>query len=306
MLPQTKIRSAGAPIVLAHGLFGFTRIGLGRFTLTPYFRAIPEVLRRAGNRVLVTRVPSIAGVEDRARRLGEQILHAFPDEPVHVIGHSMGGLDARRLLADPAWQRRILSLTTIGTPHLGTALADFAKLRVGRVFRLLTALGIDPQGCLDVTRRAARRFHRSQAVPADLPCFSVAGNPTPETVCWPLTRTHAALCELEGPNDGLVPVDSALAFGTPLPDWPVDHLRQMNWIAPAKPTRSSRRRSSSTPHLISASRVTRVRRRRPCERRRKGGRLRHVERRPSDSVIAFAQAHAVLALLPLALGPSIG
>ena len=65
----------------------------------------------------------------------------------------MGGLDARRLLADPAWRRRVLSLTTIGTPHLGTALADFAKLRVGRVFRLLNALGIDPQGCLDITRR---------------------------------------------------------------------------------------------------------------------------------------------------------
>ena len=28
----------------------------------------------------------------------------------------------------------------------------------------------------------------------------------------------------------MVPVDSALAFGTPLPDWPVDHLRQMNWM----------------------------------------------------------------------------
>ena len=185
---------------------------------------------RAGNRVLVTRVPSIAGVEQRAGRLGEQILKAFPDEPVHVIGHSMGGLDARRLLANPAWQRRIKSLSTIGTPHLGTALADFAKLRVGRIFRLLSSMGIDPQGCLDVTRRAARRFNRKHPAPPDVPCISVAGNPTPETVCWPLTRTFAALSELEGPNDGLVPLDSALAFGTPLPHWPVDHLRQMNWM----------------------------------------------------------------------------
>ena len=63
-----------------------------------------------------------------------------------------------------------------------------------------------------------------------MPCISVAGNPTPETVCWPLTRTFAALSELEGPNDGLVSVESALAFGTPLPHWPVDHLRQMNWM----------------------------------------------------------------------------
>ena len=161
MLPQPQIPLLGAPIVLAHGLFGFTRIGLGRITLTPYFRSIPELLRGAGNRVLVTRVPSIAGVEHRAGRLGEQILKAFPDEPVHLIGHSMGGLDARRLLADSSWQRRVLSLTTVGTPHLGTALADFAKLRVGRIFRMLSSMGIDPQGCLDITRRAARRFNRT-------------------------------------------------------------------------------------------------------------------------------------------------
>ncbi len=230
MLPQTKIARLDAPIVLAHGLFGFARIGFGRITVTPYFRSIPQSLTAAGNRVLVTRVPPIAGVERRAGRLGEQILKAFPDEPVHLIGHSMGGLDARRLLADPSWQKRVLSLTTVGTPHLGTALADFAKLRVGRVFRILSALGVDPQGCLDVTRSAARRFNRTHSKPLPLPCFSVAGKPTPETVCWPLTRTFAALTELEGPNDGLVPVDSALAFGTPLPDWPVDHLRQMNWM----------------------------------------------------------------------------
>jgi triacylglycerol lipase len=122
-------------------------------------------------------------------------------------------------------------LTTIGTPHLGSTLADFAKLRVGRVYRLLSALGIDPQGCVDVTRQRARRLHRRNPTPASVLCFSVAGDPPAEHVCWPLRRVHAALAELEGPNDGLVSVESALEFGTPLPIWPVDHLRQLNWMA---------------------------------------------------------------------------
>jgi triacylglycerol lipase len=52
-------------------------------------------------------------------------------------------------------------------------------------------------------------------------------------VTWPLLRLHTILSELEGPNDGLVSVASAQAFGTPLPAWPVDHLRQMNWMTPA-------------------------------------------------------------------------
>jgi triacylglycerol lipase len=234
MLPQPTFARLDAPIILAHGLFGFTRIGVGPLTLTSYFRGIPQALEAAGNRVLVTRVQPIAGVERRARRLGEQIQKAFGDEPVHLIGHSMGGLDARRLLADESWHDRILSVTTIGTPHLGSSLADFAKLRVGRVYRLLEALKIDPQGCLDVTRKAALRFHERFVAPRHVPCFSVAGNPPAHEVCWPLRHLHAVLSEIEGPNDGLVSVDSANAFGSPLPSWPVDHLRQMNWLAPTE------------------------------------------------------------------------
>ena len=34
----------------------------------------------------------------------------------------------------------------------------------------------------------------------------------------------------KAPNDGLVSTESAHAFGTPLPIWPADHLRQVNWL----------------------------------------------------------------------------
>jgi triacylglycerol lipase len=229
MQPRLTFPRLDAPIVLAHGLGGFARIGVGPVTLTTYFRGIPEALEASGNRVLVTRVPPLAGVETRAKRLGELIEASFGDQPVHLIGHSMGGLDSRRLLCDPAWRGRVLSLTTIGTPHLGSWLADFAKLRVGRVYRLLERMGVDPRGCLDVTRVEARRFHERNPAPTDVPCFCVAGEPSVGAVCWPLRRFYAILSELDGPNDGLVSTESAHAFGTPLPVWPADHLRQLNW-----------------------------------------------------------------------------
>jgi triacylglycerol lipase len=231
MLHPLPFARLDAPIVLAHGLGGFSRIGVGRVTLTTYFRGIPEALIASGNRVLVTRVPPLAGVTKRANRLGEQIAQAFGDEPVHLIGHSMGGLDSRQLLADPAWVGRVLSLTTIGTPHLGSSLADFAKIRVGRIYDMLAAVGIDPQGCLDVTCGAARRFHERNPLPSGVPCFCVAGDPVSESVGWPLRRLHAVLLQMEGPNDGLVSVESANAFGTPLPAWPADHFQQLNWVA---------------------------------------------------------------------------
>ena len=230
MIPQVSFARLDAPIVLAHGLGGFSRIGVGPVTFATYFRGIPQAMQSAGNRVLVTRVPPLAGVDRRAHRLGEQIEEALGDQPVHLIGHSMGGLDSRRLLTDPAWRGRILSLTTIGTPHLGSWLADFAKLRVGRIYRLLERMGVDPRGCVDVTRGEAGRFHDRNPAPSDVPCFSVAGEPIEDSVCWPLRRFHAILSELDGPNDGLVSTESAVAFGTPLPVWPADHLRQMNWL----------------------------------------------------------------------------
>ncbi|WP_337175263.1 hypothetical protein [Paludisphaera sp.] len=223
-----------APIILAHGLFGFSRIGFGPLTLTSYFRGIPQVLRDAGNRVLTTRVHPTASVEFRAVRLGFRIDTYFPDEPVHIIAHSMGGLDARRLLAVPGWRDRILSLTTIATPHAGSILADFAKLKVGRIYRLLEAMRIDYRGFLDVTRLASRRFNRTHGRIDDVPCFSIAGDPEPGDVSWPLRRLHEALAEMEGANDGLVPAASATAFGTPLDPWPLDHLHQMNWLTHAR------------------------------------------------------------------------
>jgi triacylglycerol lipase len=91
---------------------------------------------------------------------------------------------------------------------------------------------LDPTGFVDITRLSARRFHRRHPQPCDLPCFSVAGVPSPGEVTWPLVRLYAMLAELEGPNDGLVPATSAQAFGTPLTAWPADHLRQMNWMTP--------------------------------------------------------------------------
>lgn len=218
-----------APIVLAHGLFGFERVCIGPFTLATYFRGIPELLRAMGNRVLVTRVHPTAGIRRRARKLGERILTAFPDEPVHIIGHSMGGLDARELLTEPGWSDRVLSLTTIATPHLGSTLADAAGRRFGPVYRLLKAIGWDHEGFHDLKPSRARRWHEATPEPSDVACFSVAGDPPPDDVCFLLRRLHASMRRWEGPNDGLVSVRSSEAFGTPLEAWPSDHLQQMNW-----------------------------------------------------------------------------
>jgi len=217
-----------APIVLAHGLFGFGRIGLGPLTFWAYFRGIPELLRSLGHRVLVTQVHPTAGIRRRAALLGDRINRSFPDQPVHIIGHSMGGLDARVLLTDDTWEDRILSLTTIATPHLGSTLADVARRQFGPIYRLLKTVGWDHEGFLDLIPERARRWHDAHPAP-NVPCYSVAGDPTPDDVSWPLRRFYGLMSRWEGANDGLVSVESSLGFGSPLKPWPTDHFQQMNW-----------------------------------------------------------------------------
>ena len=231
-----------SPIVLAHGLFGFERIGFGPLTLARYFRALPDELRAAGSRVLVTKVHPTAAVRRRGQILGARIEAAFGREPVHVVGHSMGGLDARSLLAEPGWgEGRVLSLTTVGTPHLGSFLADIAEVNMSGIYHILRHAGWDHGGFLDITTDRARRWHEETPAPSGVPCYSVAGDPASGEICGPMRRWHALLERVEGANDGVVSVASALAFGEPLPSWPVDHLRQLGWLCgPARGDRLRR------------------------------------------------------------------
>src|SRR4051812_1188659 len=107
LVPRLK-----APIVLAHGLFGFDRLGVGPVGID-YFPGIPAALRAAGNRVLVPRVRPMGGIADRAAQLKAFLDREAPGEPIHVFGHSMGGLDSRYMISCLGMAGRVLSLTTL-------------------------------------------------------------------------------------------------------------------------------------------------------------------------------------------------
>src|SRR5207248_9413797 len=105
---------------------------------------------------------------------------------------------------------RVLSLTTVGTPHRGSPFADWGVRRlkrvVGPVFRLL---GLPEQGFYDVTTESCQAFN--EQVP-DVPAvryFSVAGHCHGGWVSAQWLLPHAVVSRAEGPNDGLVSQASA-------------------------------------------------------------------------------------------------
>ena len=108
---------AAPPLVLVHGLFDTPEI----------FRGLRHYLGNRREPLLAPHLPHRLGatsLETLAQRLGEQIEAAFGvEQPVDVLGFSMGGLIARtwiQLFGGAARTRRFLS---VASPHGGSLVA---------------------------------------------------------------------------------------------------------------------------------------------------------------------------------------
>src|SRR5438874_1137643 len=82
-------------IVLMHGVLGFGRSILG----VDYFNGVAERLRRFPNaHIFTTEVNPLGTIKVRAEEAAHEIATSGELEekkPIHIIAHSMGGLDAR-------------------------------------------------------------------------------------------------------------------------------------------------------------------------------------------------------------------
>lgn len=131
-----------APYVLAHGINSNAETwdeGSARAVLT--------TLNDAGvlyTRFSVTPNGSVAG---NARELRDQIrafLEPLAADKVHVIAHSKGGLDTQAMVA-LAPPFKVLSLSTLSTPHLGSVAADLSIIQQTEADDLVNS-GADPNG----------------------------------------------------------------------------------------------------------------------------------------------------------------
>jgi triacylglycerol lipase len=226
---QTEIPKLNAPIVLVHGLLGFDRICAFRRVLKDYFPGIREQLEAGGNRVLAARVSPTAGVARRAEDLKRFIQCELPTGPFHIIGHSMGGLDARYMTTKLGMETRVQSLTTIGTPHRGSTFADWGVPRLGRLLApILRFLFIPYQAFYDLMTDSCRRFNEDVPNIPGVRYFSVAGQCDRALIGPEWWLPYRLVQRAEGPNDGVVSVASA-TWGEHTDVWAGDHLNIVNW-----------------------------------------------------------------------------
>jgi triacylglycerol lipase len=206
----------------------------------PYFRGVASAFPGA----LFPDVPTLGTVPTRAQALAERINAAFPNGPIHIVAHSMAGLDSRFVLSNNllGLAGRIASLSTISTPHRGSPIADLLvgpqpslldprRLTYDVLIHLAAELGLSVGALGDLTSSFAAAFNpRNPNVP-NVGYYSYAGSGMESFLLKP---SHMFI-DFVGhtpdgkANDGLVTVESA--SWTPLAEspWPTDHIGEVGY-----------------------------------------------------------------------------
>ncbi len=215
---------AGRRVLVAYGLLGEATAALRRFGID-YMWAQQDWLRAVGAAPEVVRTPTAASVSANAARIRAALL--ADARPALVIAHSKGGLEALAALLDPAAAARCAAFVAFQSPFAGTPVADaVANSRAlhGLALAGVRALGIgNGEGLRDLTTPVRAAWMRAHAgavaeLVERLPVVAAAtalddgalrggGRDRAYGVAARWLERRA------GPNDGLVPVSSALLPG---------------------------------------------------------------------------------------------
>ncbi|WP_264480639.1 esterase/lipase family protein [Psychrobacter sp. I-STPA6b] len=120
--PSSDLNKTQYPVILAHGLAGWTRL----FGIIDYWHGIPEALMSNGADVYATKTSSLHDSEYRGEQLLQQvktITAITGKQKVNLIGHSHGGHDIRYVAA--VAPESVASVTSVASPHQGSKMADW-------------------------------------------------------------------------------------------------------------------------------------------------------------------------------------
>ncbi len=217
---MTQANRRQPKIVLLCGMLGFTRM-----LCWEYFRGVPAMLQKQGFTVLIPQMPLAQRSETRARFLAKFLEHE--SGPLHLIAHSMGGVDARFYIRHLGGRRKTASLTTLASPHRGSILADHEMNTWYSPYRHLPAV-------TDLTLAAMADFNK-QTPNCDMVVYRSysAARPVHE-LPWLMRRFGRRIEAIEGANDSQVSVTSAI-WGEHIATLSCDHfeLTGMNiWFNP--------------------------------------------------------------------------
>lgn len=203
-----------------------------------YFHGL-EAHLKGKHETLFPDVSALGSSKDRADALAKQIAAKFPQGPIHIVAHSMGGLDGRTLIGGNlqglSAPGRVRSLTTLSTPHHGSPVADLllgeGAIPVpvfvrGPIDAAIAALGIPVGALRDLTTKGASAIPDAAKSHPDIHyrSYFASGRPGFLKTSVLLAPTHSFISLSTGqPNDGLVTLESAKYGEFQQPFWECDH-----------------------------------------------------------------------------------
>lgn len=184
----------------------------------------------------------MSSLKKRAEKLHQYLDDNFAGQEINLVGHSMGGLDCRYLIAHiPNKDYIVKSLSTVATPHRGSSFMDWCRdnLGVGHIGTLaqreandaviahLESLHhenliydskqyilpkilkpVDAPAFSNLTRDYCAEFNKVTPDDPNIRYFSYAAH-TNLKPYQALAFSHYIVNQKEGVNDGLVSVESA-------------------------------------------------------------------------------------------------
>lgn len=240
--------------VLIPGLLGFDQLGG-----VAYFRGVERLLlsalaadARVEHIVRVVPTAPTAGIERRAAVLRDETLRLLdahaPIAALHLVGHSTGAVDARRLLTpqDPLpgiapILQRVQTLISLTAPQQGAPLAHAATSLGGpTLLAVLAMLAGSEQSRVSVAATAAALSLLARIVPGEGPLDDLVGHLVDPRL-WTWLRSVA--CDQAALTD-LTPAAMA-AFNARTPDRPgVRYACVLARVPP--PDRQARPRSADS------------------------------------------------------------
>lgn len=228
------------PIILVHG------IAVRETKLIRAFGKIESKLKLGGYDVYTAKTDAFGTIEKNAEQLKNitlEILEKTKAEKVNIIAHSKGGLDAKYMIANLKMEDCVASLTTLCTPHKGSAIASiiwelpspvkkFLAFFINGFYKLI---GDESPDSLKVCEQLKKKEEADGAVYTDkVYCQSYSTRITKGSDCVLMAVPMAIYKATDGAeNDGVVSVESAMFenYKGECIDEPVSHTQIVDILA---------------------------------------------------------------------------
>lgn len=206
------------PIMLIHGI-GYTDDNFRR-----YWGRIPEVLEQHGARICFGKQDAFGDIRHNAQQLkisAKEALEQSGAEKLNFIAHSRGGIEARYMISKLDMANAAASLTTLATPHRGILSMDKMREKAKGLYRRMLSL-FNLMLVMD-GGQSNTSFAPYEQLTADYMKIFNELVPDAEQVYYQsyafdmkngfsdpsMGLFYYFIKEMEGPNDGLVSVESA-------------------------------------------------------------------------------------------------